>query len=193
MGTQDFVMGSGSGNGGGAHVANHNGPMPVKYVDRLHIYEPEVAKKNGLVTFFDLEEGKAASKQLKKPMMVDFTGITCVNCRKMEGSVWSDPEVMRLMKEEFVVVSLYCDFDALDLPKEEQYESKVLGTKIVTVGDKNEDYQATKFNSNTQPYYFFLDADEVQLHPKGYQYDPSVPKFIAHLKEVIAKYKELHP
>lgn len=190
MGTQDFVLGSGS---GGGHATAHDGPMPVKYVDRLAMYEPDVAKKNGLVTFFDLEEGKAASRQLKKPIMVDFTGITCVNCRKMEGSVWPDPEVMRLMKEEFVVVSLYCDFDALDLPKEEQYYSKILGTNIVTVGDKNEDYQATKFNSNSQPFYFFIDENEVQLHPKGYQYDPSVPKFVAHLKEVIEKYKELHP
>lgn len=192
MGTQDFVMGGSHSGGGDAH-SSFPGPKPVKYADRLMMYEPEVAKKYGLVTYFDLEEAKVASKQLKRPIMVDFTGINCINCRKMEGQVWSDPEVMRLLKEEFVVLSLYCDFDGLELPKEEQYVSKVLGSKVVTVGDKNEDYQATKFNSNTQPFYFFIDENEIQLHPKGYQYDPSIPKFIAHLNEVIAKYKELHP
>lgn len=195
MGTQDFIMGGNApahGGGAGAH-SDFPGPKPVKYADRLMMYEPEVAKKYGLVTYFDLEEAKAASKQLKRPIMLDFTGINCINCRKMEGQVWSDPEVMRLLKEEFVVVSLYCDFDGVTLPENEQYDSKVLGARVVTVGDKNEDYQATRFNANTQPFYFFVDAEEVQLHPKGYQYDPSIPKFVAHLKEVIAKYKELHP
>lgn len=194
MGTQDFIMGGNAPAHGGANAhSDFPGPKPVKYADRLMMYEPEVAKKYGLVTYFDLDEAKAAAKQLKRPIMLDFTGINCINCRKMEGQVWSDPEVMRLLKEEFVVVSLYCDFDGVKLPENEQYDSKILGARVVTVGDKNEDYQATKFNANTQPFYFFVDADEVQLHPKGYQYDPSIPKFIAHLKEVAAKYKELHP
>lgn len=188
MGTQDFIVG-GSGHAvGDAHSA-FPGPKPVKYADRLMMYEPEVAKKYGLVTYFDLEEAKAAAKQLKRPIMLDFTGINCINCRKMEGQVWSDPEVMRLLKEEFVVVSLYCDFDGVQLPIEEQYDSKVLGSRVVTVGDKNEDFQATRFNSNTQPFYFFVDENEVLLHPKGYQYDPSIPKFTAHLKDVLARYK----
>lgn len=195
MGTQDFIMGGNApahGGSGGTH-SDFPGPKPVKYADRLMMYEPEVAKKYGLVTYFDLDEAKAAAKQLNRPIMLDFTGINCINCRKMEGQVWSDPEVMRLLKEEFVVVSLYCDFDGVTLPENEQYDSKILNSRVVTVGDKNEDYQATKFNANTQPFYFFVDVDEVQLHPKGYQYDPSIPKFVAHLKEVVAKYKELHP
>lgn len=190
MGTQDFVSG-----GGGSTAAHGDtkGPRPVKYVDKLHMYEPNVAKEHGLVTYFDVDEAKAAAKLLKKPLMLDFTGITCVNCRKMEGQVWSNPEVMKMMKEDFVVVSLYGDYDKEDLPKEEQFFSKALNAKVVTLGDKVDDYQASRFNSNTQPFYFFIDENDVQLHPKGYEYDPSVPKFIAHLKEVIAKYKELHP
>jgi len=190
MGTQDFVSG-----GGGSTAAHGDakGPRPVKYVDKLHMYEPNVAKEHGLVTYFDVDEAKAAAKILKKPLMIDFTGITCVNCRKMEGQVWSNPEVMKMMKEDFVVVSLYGDYDKEDLPKEEQFFSKALNAKVVTLGDKVDDYQASRFNSNTQPFYFFIDENDVQLHPKGYEYDPSVPKFIAHLKEVIAKYKELHP
>ncbi|HTO16026.1 MAG TPA: cytochrome c biogenesis protein CcdA [Edaphocola sp.] len=191
MGTQDFIMGINP--SGGEAASDYPGPKPVKYVDKLKIYEPEIAKKNGLVTYFDLDEAKAASKQLKRPIMLDFTGITCINCRKMEGKVWSDPEVMRMLKEDFIVASLYCDFDNEVLPIEEQYYSKILGSNVKTVGDKNEDFQATKYNSNTQPFYFFIDENEVQLHPKGYDYDPSVPNFIAHLKKVIKKYKELKP
>jgi len=125
--------------------------------------------------------------------MLDFTGINCINCRKMEGQVWSDPEVMKRLKEDFVVVSLYCDFDNESLPEAEQYESKVLGSKVVTVGDKNEDYQAAHFNSNTQPYYFFIDDAEHQLAAEGYGYDPDVQKFIRHLDAVKQKYKELNP
>lgn len=187
MRTQDFV----SGGAGTATEGMHNGLngiKPVKYVDKLSVYEPA-----GFTTFFDLDEAKAAAKKLNKPLMLDFTGITCINCRKMEGQVWSDPQVMKMLKEDFVIVSLYCDFDAEELPAGEQYDSKILGAKVVTVGDKNEDYQATRFNSNSQPYYFFIDENDVQLHPKGYQYDPSVDKFIQHLNEVKAKYKSLHP
>ncbi|RYD97024.1 MAG: thioredoxin family protein [Sphingobacteriales bacterium] len=190
MGTQDFIAGGGGGNA--AH-GDSKGPKPVKYVDKLLMYEPNVAKEHGLVTYFDVAEAKAASKLLKKPIMLDFTGITCVNCRKMEGQVWSNAEVMKMMKEDFIVVSLYGDYDKEDLPKEEQFFSKALNANVVTLGDKVDDYQASRFNSNTQPFYFFIDEDDVQLHPKGYEYDPSVPKFIAHLKEVLAKYKELHP
>ncbi len=189
MGTQDFIVGSG---GSSAHGDN-GAPKPVKYVEQLKMYEPNVAKEQGLVTYFDVDEAKAAAKILKKPIMVDFTGITCVNCRKMEGQVWSSPEVMKMMKEDFVVVSLYGDYDKEELPKEEQFFSKALNSKVVTLGDKVDDYQASRFNSNTQPFYFFIDENDVQLHPKGYEYDPSIPKFIAHLKEVVAKYKELHP
>lgn len=193
MGTQDFVIGGGS-TAGGTHSNDADGGLkPVKYVDKLSMYEPEVVKKYGMVTYFDLDEAKAASKLLKKPLMLDFTGINCINCRKMEGQVWSDPEVMKMLKEDFVIVSLYCDFDGVELPEAEQYDSKILNSRIVTIGDKNEDYQATKFNSNTQPYYFFIDENDVQLHPKGYQYDPSISKFLNHLKLVKAKYKSLHP
>lgn len=189
MGTQDF-----SANGGSSPAAAHdNGAKPpMKYVDKLKIYEPEVATKYGLVTYYDLDEAKAAAKQLKKPLMLDFTGINCVNCRKMEGQVWSDQEVMKRLKEDFVVVSLYCDYNKEELPEAEQYESKILGSKVITVGNKNADYQATHFNTNAQPLYFYIDEHDNLLAPSGYGYDPDVAKFIAHLDAVKAKYKELN-
>lgn len=193
MGTQDFT----SNGGGGTHAAagnTTNGVQPpMKYADKLKIYEPEIATKYGLVTYYDLEEAKAASTLLKKPLMLDFTGINCINCRKMEGQVWSHPEVMKRLKEDFVVVSLYCDYNNELLPESEQYDSKILGSRVETVGNKNADYQATQFNTNAQPFYFFIDEQDRKLAEEGYDYNPDVSKFIAHLDAVKAKYKELHP
>nr|MBP6314401.1 thioredoxin family protein [Chitinophagaceae bacterium] len=190
MGTQDFILGSGSGGAVGAEN-NKEGPAH-KYADKLHIYEPEVAKKYGLDTYFDYDEALAASKKEKKPIFLDFTGVNCVNCRKMEAQVWSDPEVMKRMKERFIVASLFADVDNISLPESEQYDSKFLGSKVTSIGDKNEDIQATKFNSNSQPYYFFIDENEVKLADKGYGYDPNPASFVKHLDAVLAKYEEIH-
>ncbi len=190
MGTQDFVIGAG-GSGGGGHAPVDNGAVqPVKYVQEMKIYEPPIVVQNGLVTYFDYDEALAASKILKKPVMLDFTGINCVNCRKMESQVWSSPEVMRRLKEDFVIASLYCDYDKRELPVGEQYYSKVLGSDIVTVGDKNEDIQATKFGANSQPFYFYVDENGNKLVEGGYGYDPNVQKFVDHLDKVIANYKK---
>ncbi len=185
MGTQDFVLGSQMG-GGGEHSASTT--PQHKYADKLHIYEPEVAKKFGLETYYDYDEALAASKREKKPIFLDFTGVNCVNCRKMEAQVWSDPEVMKRMKERFIVASLFADVDNIYLPESEQYDSKFLGSKVKTIGDKNEDIQATKFNSNSQPYYFFIDENENKLAEKGYGYDPDAAKFVQHLDAVLAQF-----
>ena len=190
MGTQDFILGGNSSGGSSAQAPEGNA---TKYADKLHIYEPEVAKKFGLKTYFDYNEALAASKLEKKPIFLDFTGINCVNCRKMEAQVWSDAEVMKRMKENFIVASLFSDVDNIQLPEAEQYDSKYLGSKVKTLGDKNEDIQATKFNTNSQPYYFFVDENEKQLADKGYGYDPDAAKFAAHLDKVLAAYKQLHP
>lgn len=185
MGTQDFILGSNTGVSSNAEAkATH------KYADKLHIYEPEVAKKFGLETYFDYDEALAASKREKKPIFLDFTGVNCVNCRKMEAQVWSDPEVMKRMKERFIVASLFADVDNISLPENEQYDSKFLGSKVTTIGDKNEDIQATKFNSNSQPYYFFIDENENKLAEKGYGYNPDPALFVKHLDAVLAKYEE---
>jgi thiol:disulfide interchange protein len=192
MGTQDFTS-----SGGGGHTSASSPSdgtiAPMKYVTQLKIYEPEIATKYGLVTYYDVDEAKAAAKVLKKPLMIDFTGINCINCRKMEGQVWSAPEVMERLKNDFVVVSLYCDYNNENLPESEQYESKALGSKVVTVGNKNADYQATRFNAQGQPLYFFIDDQDHDLADKGVGYDPDVAKFIKHLDAVKAKYKELNP
>jgi thiol:disulfide interchange protein len=189
MGTQDYVVSNGG--GGTATSVAHSGG--TKYAEKMKIYEPESVRNFGLTTYFDYSEALAASKELKKPIMLDFTGINCVNCRKMEAEVWSNPEVLKRLKDNFIIASLYCDMDNITLPEAEQYESKYLGAKVTTLGDLNEDLQATKFNANSQPYYFYVDAQGALLADKGYPYDPNVEKFVAHLDAVVAKFKAQNP
>ncbi|MDQ2721668.1 MAG: thioredoxin family protein, partial [Bacteroidota bacterium] len=193
MGTQDFSSSQGS--KATENISNNSTetslPHPVKYYDRMRMYEPDVVTKYNMVTYFDYDEALAVARKLHKPLMLDFTGINCVNCRKMEGQVWSDPEVMKRLKENFVIVSLYVDVHNVDLQPNEQYFSKALNQQITTLGDKNADLQVSKYNANTQPYYFFLDANEKRLAPEGYGYDPDVNKFIQLLDIVSKKYKEL--
>ncbi len=165
---------------------------PVKFVNDMKRFEPQAVKSLGLVTYFDYDEAVAASKKLKKPIMLDFTGINCSNCRKMESQVWSQPEVTKRLKEDFIVVSLYCDFNSIDLPKELQHFSKDLNSQVVTLGDKNAELQAAKFESSTQPFYFYVDENGNKLADKGYSYNPDVQKFIDHLDSVKANYKRTH-
>jgi thiol:disulfide interchange protein DsbD len=145
---------------------------PKRLADKLHV-------PYGLVAYFTLEEGMAAAKALNKPIMLDFTGHSCANCRKMEKEVWKDPEVLKRMKENFVLVSLYVD-ESTDLPVKEQYTKKD-GDRVITEGDKNLDYEITQFGFNAQPLYMFLDLNGKPLSSIKYGYDPDIAKFIAHL------------
>ena len=156
----------------------------------MKLYEPEVVTSYGLVTYFDYTEALDVARKLKKPLMLDFTGINCVNCRKMEGQVWSQPDVMERLKKDFVVVSLYIDAQNVDLQESEVYFSKALGKQVTTLGDKNADLQVTKYGANSQPYYFFLDAKEQRLEPEGYGYDPDAGKFIKLLDRVKEAYRQ---
>ncbi|MBC7553109.1 MAG: thioredoxin family protein, partial [Taibaiella sp.] len=186
MGT--FEQFGGSGAAPAEHAAT-NELSPVKYVADMKIYEPPVVKNLGLVTYYDFDEAVAAAKKLKKPIMLDFTGINCVNCRKMESQVWSKPEVLKRLKEDFIVASLYCDMNKIELPKDQQYFSKALSSQVTTLGNKNADLQAARFGSNSQPFYFYIDENGNKLADEGYGYDPDVEKFVKHLDAVKAKYK----
>ena len=188
MGTFDSF-----GGGGNAPEIKNTGDLtPVKYVDELKSNEPQVVKTMGLVTYYDYDEALAAAKRLKKPLMLDFTGINCANCRKMESQVWSKPEVAKRLKEDFVLASLYCDANRIKLPADKQYFSKDLNSNVTTLGGKNADLQASKFGANSQPFYFFVDENGNKLVEEGYSYDPDVQKFIDHLDKVKANYKKGH-
>ncbi len=190
MGTQDFTSAPAIRGGSSAGTGDNELPHPVKYYDRMKMYEPEVVVKYGMTTYFDYDEALAVAKKLDRPLMLDFTGINCVNCRKMEGSVWSDPEVMRRLKDNFVIASLYVDVHRdVDLQPDEQYFSPALGKQITDMGDKNADLQVSVYNANTQPYYFFLDNNEKRLVTEGYGFDQSIKKFIELLDAAVAEYE----
>ena len=122
-----------------------------KYSDFLHF-------EYGLQGYFDLEEGLACARQLNKPVLIDFKGHACANCKKMDALVWSDPEVQRRIRENFVLVGLYVD-DRTKLPEDEVYVSKVDGKEKKTMGKKNEDIEITMFNTNTLPLYAIVDPE----------------------------------
>lgn len=156
-------------------------PAPKKHADILSV-------PYGLTAYFDLEEGMAAARALNKPAMLDFTGHSCANCRKMEDYVWRDPRVLSRLKNDFVLISLYVD-EPRKLPATEQY-TNAAGEKIKTVGAKNLDYEITKFGFNAQPLYMFLDLNEAPLSNIKYGYDADVEKFILHLDAVKEEYKK---
>jgi thiol:disulfide interchange protein DsbD len=190
-GTQDFNSVGGSTTY--VQPTNTSELAPQKYVKELTPYEPEVARKAGLVAYFDYDEALAASRKAKKPLMLDFTGINCINCRKMEAQVWSHPEVMKRLKENFVIASLYTDVQNILLPEAEQFESKELGLRVTTVGEKFSHLEVSRYGVASQPFYIFLDGQEQKLAPDGYPYDPDVQKFIRHLDGVVAEYKKRNP
>lgn len=149
---------------------------------------PDGAKfgEHGIATFNDYAKGLAYAKKVNKPIMLDFTGYACVNCRKMEINVWSDEQVLKVLKNEVVLISLYVD-DKRELPESERYVSKETGRKVVTIGNKWSDFIITRYKTNTQPYYVLTNLDEQKLNdPIGYT--PDSKEYLAWLKDGISKF-----
>jgi thiol:disulfide interchange protein DsbD len=137
--------------------------------------------------YFDYEQALAAAKREGKPLLIDFTGHGCVNCRKMEENVWVDPQVMKRLKEDFVMVALYID-ERLELPESKWYTSSYDGKEKKTLGKQNADFQITRFNNNAQPYYVILDHQEQLLAtPRGY--DTDIASFVSFLDGATAKFQ----
>lgn len=133
---------------------------------------------HSLPGYFDLEQAKRCAKAQNKPLFIDFTGHACVNCRKMEASVWSDPQVLKRLREDYVVVALYVD-DKAELPAAEQYVSPRDKQLKTTLGKRNADLQITHYGFNAQPYYVVLDPNDPTDKPliTPVAYEPSVAKF----------------
>ncbi len=148
---------------GGSNTSTHSAKKK-KYDDVFHM-------PHGIDGYFDYEEGIQVAKDLGKPIMLDFTGWSCVNCRKMEASVWSEAGVLKRMKENYVVISMFVD-DKTKLPEEQQYISEFSGKKIKTLGNWYSDIQASNYQTNTQPFYVLLDHDKKLLNaPRSYDED----------------------
>ncbi|MFD2201729.1 protein-disulfide reductase DsbD family protein [Shivajiella indica] len=145
-----------------------------KYADFLHF-------PHGIQGYFDYDQALSAAKRTGKPLFIDFTGHGCVNCREMEARVWSDPQVLQRLKEDFVMVALYID-ERYELPESEWYTSEYDGKVKSTIGKQNADFQITQFNNNAQPYYVILDHNE-ELLVKPKAYDTNIQNFVNFLEE----------
>jgi len=160
----------------------NSGKNTAKYSDILHA-------PLGINAYFDYEEGMAAAAQLGKPVLLDFTGLGCTNCRKIEDNIWTDPKVLQILKEDYVVISLYVDERTIQLPINEQYVSKVDGRQIKTLGQKNADIEKCFFNFNAQPFYVLMNNQEALLNsPIDYKKANNVDRFVNFLEEGKKKY-----
>jgi thiol:disulfide interchange protein DsbD len=146
------------------------------------------AGPHGISVFHDYEQGLAYAKEVGKPVLLDFTGHACVNCRKMEDFVWSKPEILATLKEKVVLISLYVD-DKRELPKSAQYVSKETGKEILTIGNKWSDYQITRYKNNAQPYYIVLDSDGQDIS-KPIGYTPDAEAYKKWLEDGISQFKK---
>lgn len=151
--------------------------------DGAHLLAP-----HDILAFNDYDKGLAYAKEVGKPIMLDFTGWACVNCRKMEQNVWPKPEVLNMLKNEVVLISLYVD-DKRPLPANEVTESKLKpGKQLKYIGQKWSELQTIKFKANSQPFYVLMDHNELNLNnPVGYM--PEVEDYHNWLKEGVSRFK----
>jgi thiol:disulfide interchange protein DsbD len=162
------------------------GTKAVEHKENELPYGAELTVHN-LISFTDYKTGVEYAKKVNKPVMIDFTGKQCVNCRLMENNVWSDEKVLKVLKNDVVLISLYGD-DKKELPQNEQYITKE-GKEINTVGKKWSEFQITRFNNNSRPLYVLLDLNEKELNTPV-AYTPDIQEYLAWLNDGISKFKK---
>ncbi|MDB5060747.1 MAG: hypothetical protein JWP67_590, partial [Mucilaginibacter sp.] len=163
LSTQDFDISAGAGSGASPALGNTTTIKTKKYEELFK----RLPKVKGLDEWYDYDQALEVSKQLKKPILIDFTGWNCVNCRQMEQSVFPVPEVLKRLQNEFVMLQLVID-DKTDLLENEKYTSAVTGKKITTLGAKWLDKEISKYNSNAQPFYVIInEKGETLVPPQG--------------------------
>lgn len=164
--------------GGGSASADHS-DLP----DGGHLLAP-----HDILAFNDYDKGLAYAKEVNKPVMIDFTGWACVNCRKMEQNVWPKGAILPILKNEVVLISLYVD-DKRELPEKEKFISPTTGKKVKTIGNKWSDFQVSRYRANAQPLYVLMNHDgENLIDPVGYT--PDVSEYEAWLKKGIGNFKK---
>ncbi len=162
-------------------LGNGGSNLAVKIPEGAHLGPHDI------IAFLDYEDGMAYAKKTNKPVMIDFTGHACVNCRKMEERVWSDSRVLQILKNDVVLISLYVD-DKRTLPIEDQYISSINGKKVTTIGKKWSEFQIEKYKANAQPYYVLLDHDGNNLNEYS-AYNPDIEDYLTWLKDGIGNFK----
>jgi thiol:disulfide interchange protein DsbD len=155
------------------------------YSDYLHL-------PHKLHGYFDVYQALQCAKKQKKPIFVDFTGHGCVNCRKMEEYVWSDPRVLKILQNDYIILSLYVDDKKIVTPRDRWFISLADGKLKKMLGRQNADIQIVNTNKNAQPYYLLIDWQGHVLAPP-FEYDPNPDKFIKFLEIGLKNFKVYHP
>jgi thiol:disulfide interchange protein len=182
LSTQDFDISAG--NGPATPAALNVTTIKTKKYEELFKSLPKV---KGIDDWYDYDQAIEVSKQLNKPILIDFTGWNCVNCRQMEQNVFPNPEVLSRLQNNFVMLQLVID-DKTDLPAAEQFTSAVTGKKITTVGSKWLDFEISKYNSNAQPFYVIINQKgETLVPPQGAS---NINEFVKYLDSGIEAYKK---
>jgi thiol:disulfide interchange protein DsbD len=190
MATQDFDLSKDPGGTSTPQSAQQSSIKERKYANNyLRL------RTKGIDAWYDYEQALQVSKELHKPIIIDFTGFACVNCRKMESTVWTDAGVFKRLRDDFILLQLVVD-DKADLPVGEQFISQYSGKKITTLGGKWSDLELSRFNANAQPFYVMLDSDGNLLKDKnGKDIVPSpadydIASYTKFLDSGIAAYKK---
>ncbi|MFT4031138.1 MAG: protein-disulfide reductase DsbD family protein [Siphonobacter sp.] len=171
------------------HHSGTGTTVPVSALPANRKYADFLKLPHGLEGFFEYKEGLAYAKKVGKPIFIDFTGHGCVNCRKMEETVWSQPQVLNRLREDYVIVSLYVD-DKTELPESEHYTSTIDKKVKTTIGDQNLDFEISKYNFNAQPLYVLINPNnDAQPLVKPIAYEPNVETFIRYLDSGKAAYQ----
>lgn len=167
----------------GAPLKSISAFAPPLYTQDFSLYDDEVH-----AAFDDYESGMAYAKRVNKPVMIDFSGFGCVNCRKMEASVWTDPKVKQLLEKDYVLITLMVD-DKTKLPQPIEIEEHGKVRKLKTIGDKWSYLQRSKFGANAQPFYILLNDEGKPLGP-SYAFNEDVSKYIQFLQNGLTTFKE---
>ena len=155
---------------------------PPLYTQDFNLYDSEVH-----AAFDDYEAGMEYAKKHNKPVIIDFSGYGCVNCRKMEASVWTDPKVKQILENDYVLITLMVD-DKTKLPAPMEIEENGRVRKLRTIGDKWSYLQRSKFGANAQPFYVLLDNDGKPLAP-SYAFNEDVAEYVRFLQKGLDQYK----
>ncbi len=153
-----------------------------RYSDRLKL-------PHGLTGYFDYEQGMDCARMVNKPVFIDFTGHGCVNCREMEDRVWSDPRVLKRLREDYIIIALYVDDKSIKLEESEWVTSTYDGKIKKTLGKKYQDFQITRYGTNSQPYYLLLDTEGNML-TEATAYDLNVDRFIEFLDTGLTEFNK---
>ena len=156
---------------------------PPLYTQDFNLYKDEVH-----AVFEDYEAGMAYAKRVKKPVLIDFSGYGCVNCRKMEAAVWTDARVKKLLEEKYVLITLMVD-DKTKLPEALTITENEKERQLKTIGDKWSYLQRSKFGANAQPFYVILDNEGRPLAP-SYAFDEDASKYVRFLEDGLTRYKQ---